>query len=91
MADAVAAYSAAARALVEADVDVASPRELLDAYVEIDAPNRRVPAAGHAILRRLDRECAAIEWGATSWWKVLGQRCRISKGEAQQRMAWARL
>jgi hypothetical protein len=89
--EAADAFLAAARTLVDADVEKVSPSDLIDSYAAIETATRMVPTVGHAILNRLDREVAPTELGATSWWKVLAQRCRISKGDAQKRIAWARL
>ena len=45
--------------------------------------------AGYAILARLDREADTGVLGATSLWRALTLRCRMSKGQALKRVARA--
>jgi hypothetical protein len=86
LAAAVAAYTAGVDALLAADVDAASHRELVTAYADIETASRRTPVVGHAILARLNREADPKSLGATSLWKLIAFRCRMSKGEAQRRV-----
>jgi hypothetical protein len=86
LATAVAAYTAGVDGLLAADVDAASHRELLTAYADIETAARRTPVVGYGILARLEREADPKSLGATSLWKLVALRCRMSKGEAQRRI-----
>lgn len=90
LADAVAAYTAGVDALLGADVDAVSHPELVAAFSTIETASRRVPMAGYTLLARLEREANPKELGATSLWKLIAYRCRMSKGEAQRRIKRAR-
>ena len=87
LAEAVTAYTAGVDALLAADVDTASHRELLDCFADIETASRRVPIAGYAFLARLQREANPVDLGATSWAKLLTLRTRMSKGEAGRRLS----
>jgi uncharacterized protein DUF222 len=91
LASAVAAYTAGVDALLAADVDASSHRELVEAFSTIETASRRVPMAGYTVLARLAREANPKELGATSLWKLIAYRCRMSKGEAQRRVKRAGL
>lgn len=91
LADALIALEGAVGGLADADVDGLSHRELLESYAALKATLRRVPAVQHALLARLDREATPTDLGATSLSKLLMQWCRIGKGDALRRLAWARL
>jgi len=86
LAAAVAAYTVGVDALLAADVDAATHRELVTAYADIETASRRTPVVGHGILARLNREADPKSLGATSLWKLIAFRCRMSKGEAQRRV-----
>ena len=90
LSDALHAYTAGVDALLTADIDTVPLKEALDAYVAIETAARRVPMAGYAILARLDREADTGVLGATSLWRALTLRCRMSKGQALKRVARAR-
>jgi hypothetical protein len=90
LAEALTAYTAGVDALLTADIDTVPLKEALDAYVAIETASRRVPMAGYALLARLDREADTGVLGATSLWQALTLRCRMSKGQAVKRCAWAR-
>ena len=90
LADAVAAYTAGVDALLSADVDTPSHRDLVTLFTAIETDSRRVPMAGYAILARLDREADPRQLGATSLWQLLMMRTRMSKGQALTRIARAR-
>ncbi|OFJ54130.1 HNH endonuclease signature motif containing protein [Mycolicibacterium grossiae] len=91
LADALTALEGAVGGLAGADVDGLSHRELLESYAALETTLRRVPAVQHALLARLDREATPTDLGATSLSKLLMQWCRIGKGDALRRLAWARL
>jgi hypothetical protein len=90
LADAVAAYTAGVDALCNADLDTSTHHELLTALADIETGSRRTPTLGYAILARLQHEATPTDLGATSWWKLLTLRTRISKGEAHKRLQRAR-
>lgn len=90
LADAVAAYTAGVDALLDADVDTCSHRDLVALFTTIETGSRRVPMAGYAILARLDREADPRQLGATSLWQLLTMRTWMSKGQAFKRIARAR-
>ncbi|WP_395309538.1 DUF222 domain-containing protein [Mycobacterium sp. AMU20-3851] len=81
---AVAAYTASVDALLAADVDACSHRELLAAFADLETATHRVPMLEYAILARLQRESNPAELGATSWTKLLTLRNRMSKGRAHK-------
>lgn len=91
LADALTALEGAVGGLADADVSGLSHRELLESYAALETTLRRVPAVQHALLARLDREATPTDLGATSLSKLLMQWCRIGKGDALRRLAWARL
>lgn len=82
LAAAVAAYTASVDALLAADVDACSHRDLLAAFADVETTTHRVPTVEYAILARLQRETSPVELGATSWTKLLSLRTRMSKGRA---------
>ncbi len=53
---AVAAYTASVDALLAADADACSHRELLAAFADLETATHRVPMLEYAILARLQRE-----------------------------------
>src|SRR3954447_3296252 len=71
LAAAVAAYTVGVDALLAADVDSASHRELVTAYADIEIAARRTPVVGYGILARLEREADPKSLGATSLWKLV--------------------
>lgn len=75
---------------MNADVDTPAHADLIAWFAEIETASRRIPTVGYAILTRLDREADPKALGATSLWKLIARRCRISKGDAQRRIKWAR-
>ncbi|KAA0084379.1 HNH endonuclease [Mycolicibacterium sp. P9-64] len=89
LAAAVAAYTVGVDALLAADVDAASHPELVTAYADIESAARRTPVVGYGILARLEREADPKSLGATSLWKLIVLRCRMSKGEARRRIKGA--
>jgi len=84
LAAAVSAYTASVDALLAADVDACSHRDLLTAFVDVETTTQRVPMLQYAILARLQREATPAELGATSWTKLLTLRTRMSKGRAHK-------
>ncbi|WP_333890284.1 HNH endonuclease signature motif containing protein [Mycolicibacterium gadium] len=89
--DAVAAYTTGVDALLNAEVDSPSHRDLLTCFDAIQTASQRVPMTGYAILARLDREADPKQLGATSLWQLLTLRTRMSKGAALKSIARARL
>ncbi|WNG83500.1 DUF222 domain-containing protein [Mycobacterium sp. ITM-2016-00316] len=84
LAAAVSAYTASVDALLTADVDACSHRDLLTAFADVETTTQRVPMLQYAILARLQREATPAELGATSWTKLLTLRTRMSKGRAHK-------
>lgn len=84
LAAAVAAYTASVDALLAANVDACSHRDLLTAFADVETTTHRLPMLGYAILARLQREASPAELGATSWTKLLTLRSRMSKGRAHK-------
>lgn len=82
LAAAVAAYTKSVDALLAADVDACSHRDLIAAFADVETTTHRVPMVEYAILARLQREAGPAEVGATSWTKLLSLRTRMSKGRA---------
>lgn len=82
LASAVAAYTKSVDALLAANVDGCSHRDLVAAFADVEATTNRVPMVEYAILARLQREAGPSELGATSWTKLLSLRTRMSKGRA---------
>ncbi|MGW0163507.1 DUF222 domain-containing protein [Mycobacterium sp. NPDC003323] len=89
LAAAVAAYTKGVDALLAADVDACSHRDLLAAFADVEETTHRVPMVEYAILARLQREAGPAELGATSWTKLLSLRTRMSKGRALKLLARA--
>jgi Domain of unknown function (DUF222) len=83
---AVAAYTAAAAALTELDVDRFTHPELLELLGELETAAWRMPVVGHHILARLHREASPVQLGAKSLKAVLSTRLRISLKEATRRL-----
>jgi hypothetical protein len=90
MDDAVAAFSAGAAALADADVDGPALREVLGHYESLHVGFRRVEMVGYAMLARLDREAGTGDLRATSLRHALMLRLQMSKGQAMKRIARAR-
>src|SRR6195952_1647779 len=83
---AVAAYTAAAAALTELDVDRFTHPELLELLTEVETITWKLPTLGHRVLARLQREASPTELGAKSLRDVLKIRLRISLKEAKHRL-----
>ena len=90
LAEGVAAYTAGVNALLAADIDAPSHRDLLASFAAIHATSQRVPMTGYAILARLDREANPVELGATSLRKAIAWRCRMSSAEVGRQVQRAR-
>ncbi|MET0475125.1 MAG: HNH endonuclease signature motif containing protein [Mycobacterium sp.] len=86
VAAAVAGYTAAAAALAELDYDQFTHTELLEVLGELETVTWQLPAIGHRILARLQREASPVELGAKSLKAVLSRRLRISQKEAKRRL-----
>jgi Domain of unknown function (DUF222) len=55
----------------------------------MDEMNRRVSGFDRRLLGRLITEAAPAQFGGASWAEVLSRRLRISRGEAERRVAAA--
>ncbi len=87
---AVAVYAAAAAQLAELDCDQFTHTELLDLLNQLETVAWQLPAIGHRIIARLQREASPVELGAKSLKAVLVQRLRISGKDADRRLAEAK-
>src|ERR1700712_5017408 len=87
---AVAAYTAAAAALTDLDLDHLTHPELLELLGELETTSWKVPTIGHRVLARLQREASPVELGAKSLPAVLRTRLRISQKEAKRRLEEAK-
>ena len=86
---AVATFVAAAAELAELDCDAFSHNELLGLLGELETVTWQLPAVGHRVIARLQREASPVALGAKSLKSVLTQRLRISGTEAQRRLSEA--
>jgi len=86
---AVAEFRAAAAALVERSFDEFTHRELVELLGELETVTWQLPAVGHRVIARLQREASPAELGAKSLGSVLTQRLRISGREVRRRLAEA--
>jgi hypothetical protein len=84
------ALDAATRAVVDLTFDALTPRELVAVLARLEAVDRRTPTTGHRIIARLDAEAAPTDLGATSLREVLVGELRISRADAQRRIADAK-
>jgi hypothetical protein len=87
---AVAAYQAAAAELLERSFEEFTHLELVELLGELETTAWQLPAVGHQVIARLQREASAVELGAKSLKSVLVQRLRISGKEAKRRLAEAK-
>ena len=90
LAGAVAAYTSSVDALLAADVETPSHRELLALFAAVHAVSARVPLAGYAMLARLDREANPVDLGATTLRKAIALQTRMSAGEIGRQLKRAR-
>ncbi|MEU0495564.1 HNH endonuclease signature motif containing protein [Mycobacterium sp. NPDC006124] len=82
----VAGIRAALGDLLELDCDQFTHRELVELLGELESVTWQLPAVGHRVIARLQREASPAELGAKSLGSVLTQRLRISGKEARRRL-----
>ncbi|TQR86982.1 HNH endonuclease [Mycobacterium hodleri] len=87
---AVAAYQAAAAELLERSFEEFTHLKLLELLGELETTAWQLPAVGHRVTARLQREASAVELGCKSLKSVMVQRLRISGKEAKRRLAEAK-
>jgi len=86
---AVASVVAAVAELVELDCDQFTHQELVELLGELETVTWQLPAVGHRVIARLQREASPVELGAKSLGSVLTQRLRISGKEVRRRLCEA--
>ena len=84
-------FESAAQQFASLPLDALSPTDLLAVADRLEALNRQQAMVGHHIVGRLAAECAPRELGAKNMAEVLSRRLRISRGEANARIADGRL
>ncbi len=81
----------AAAGLLERSFEEFTHVELLELLTDVETVSWQLPAVGHRVIARLQREASPVELGATSLTAVLVQRLRISGRDAAGRLAeWGR-
>ncbi len=85
----MAALRAAYDALAACDIDLLTATELLEVGDEVETLTRQAPTQSHRVLARLQVETTAKALGAKSWRDVLTIRWRLSRREANRRLAEA--
>ena len=86
---AVAGIRAAVAELVELDCDQFTHLELVELLGELETVTWQLPAVGHQMIARLQREASPVDLGAKSLGSVLTQRLRISGKEVRRRLCEA--
>lgn len=85
----MAGFRAAAAEVADLDCDAFTHTELLELLGELETVTWQLPAVGHRVIARLQREAAPVELGARSLKSVLTTRLRISQRDATRRLAEA--
>src|SRR4051794_8464180 len=85
----VAGILAAVAELVDLDCDQFPHLELVELLGELETVTWQLPAVGHQVIARLQREASPVELGAKSLGSVLTQRLRISGKEVRRRICEA--
>lgn len=84
------AYDAACERLAELDFIRLTPAELFDLQSRREHRDRTAAVADHRILAALQAQATPKDIGARTWTQILCTRLRISKDEADRRVADAR-